>query len=86
MKSRAPEMGRPPIHAWIEATSLNLEHLRFTLIDHHRDAFEQVTPLPFDPPSWLARAVDANLIALIHTLKLYEQAARLTAEIEHTDF
>ncbi len=86
MKHRTPKMGRPPIHAWINATYVNLEHLRYTIIDHHREVFEQATPLPVDSPGWLAKAVDTNIHALIHTLKLYEQVARMTINTDDIDF
>lgn len=75
-----------PIPTWLRATRLNLEYLRLALIDQHRDAFEESSTLSFDPTNWMARALEANLTALIRTMDLYEQAARLAEELEDVEF
>lgn len=75
-----------PIPNWVRATRLNLAHLRLALIDHHREAFEEASALSFDPTNWMARALDADLTALIRTMALYEQAARLAEELEDVEF
>lgn len=64
----------------------NLAHLRLALIDHHREAFEEASALSFDPTNWMARALAADLTALIRTMELYEQAARLAEELEDVEF
>ena len=75
-----------PVPIWLRATRLNLAYLQLALIDHHRDAFEEASALSYDPTSWMARTLDANISALIHTMELYEQAARLAEEIEDVEF
>jgi hypothetical protein len=75
-----------PVPSWLRATRLNLEYLRLALIDHHRDAFEEAPALSFDPTNWMARAIEADLTALIRTMELYEQDARLAEELEDVEF
>jgi len=75
-----------PVPKWIRATSLNLECLRLALIDRHRDAFDQAAILTFDPSSWMARALDAHIDALIRTMELYAQAERLADELDDVEF
>jgi hypothetical protein len=75
-----------PVPTWLRATRLNLAYLQFALIDHHRDAFEEASALSFDPTNWMARTLDANITALIRTMELYEQAARLAEELEDVEF
>lgn len=80
------EIDRHPIEEWIFAMTSSLEHLRLTLISHHREAFEQSSPQSFDPSVWLARALDAEISALIQTFGLYERAARLADEVNDVEF
>ena len=75
-----------PVPTWLRATRLNLEYLRLALIAHHRDAFEEDSALGLDPTNWMARALDADLTALIRTMELYEQAACFAEEFEDVEF
>lgn len=65
---------------------MNLEHLRLALIGYHREAFEEAQAPSLDPTAWMARAVDANLTALIRAMEIYEQAARFAEDIGDVEF
>jgi hypothetical protein len=79
-------ISRHPLHAWLATTGQGLEALRLALIGHHQEAFEPAADPCIDPSNWMARAVEANLDALIRTMTLYEQAVRVAEELEEMDF
>ena len=75
-----------PLHAWLGATSQNLEALRLALAARHRDAFNGAADPCLDPSNWMARAVETNLDALLRAMALYEQAVRAAEALEDVDF